>query len=72
MALLHELHQAGSTICMVTHDARYADFAQRKVFLFDGQVVDEQTLAHLRREEDERLEKEIARAHGGARVAAHA
>jgi putative ABC transport system ATP-binding protein len=44
MRLLSELHTAGSTICMVTHDPRYADFAQRKVFLFDGRVVDEQTM----------------------------
>ncbi len=40
MTLLQELHAAGSTICMVTHDARYAQHAQRAVHLFDGQVVD--------------------------------
>ena len=72
MALLHELHEAGSTICMVTHDARYADFAERKICLFDGRLVDEQTLAHLRREEDERLDRVIARAHGGASALARA
>jgi putative ABC transport system ATP-binding protein len=39
MALLQELHAAGSTICMVTHDTRYAQHAQRTVHLFDGRVV---------------------------------
>jgi len=41
MKLLAELHQGGATICMVTHDPRYADRAQRTVHLFDGRVVDE-------------------------------
>jgi putative ABC transport system ATP-binding protein len=41
MALLGELHQAGATICMVTHDPRYARHAQRNVHLFDGHIVDE-------------------------------
>ena len=62
MALLDELHRAGSTICMVTHDPRYADFAQRKIFMFDGRVVDEETLHRLRQEEDQRLDAQIARA----------
>jgi putative ABC transport system ATP-binding protein len=60
MGLLDELHRAGSTIIMVTHDPRYADFAQRKIFMFDGRVVDEETLHRLRREEDQRM-REIAR-----------
>ena len=55
MAWLDELHKAGSTICMVTHDPRYADFAQRKIFMFDGRVVDEETMHRLRHEEDQRL-----------------
>ena len=55
MVLLDELHKAGSTICMVTHDARYADFAQRKIHMFDGRVVDEETMHRLRAEEDQRL-----------------
>jgi len=42
MTLLRELHRAGSTICMVTHDPRYARHAQRTVHLFDGRVVEEQ------------------------------
>ncbi|MGH8249741.1 MAG: ABC transporter ATP-binding protein [Steroidobacteraceae bacterium] len=47
MNLLRELHREGSTICMVTHDPRYADCADRKVQLFDGRVVDENTLIDL-------------------------
>src|SRR6059058_2927668 len=43
MSLLRELHQAGSTICMVTHDPRYAEFADRTVRLFDGRVVEEKS-----------------------------
>jgi len=43
MDLLRELHQAGATICMVTHDPRYARHADRGIHLFDGRVVDEQT-----------------------------
>ena len=41
MELLRELHRQGSTICMVTHDPRYAQHADREVHLFDGRVVDE-------------------------------
>ena len=56
MALLDELHKSGATICMVTHDARYAELAQRKVRLFDGRVVDEETFDRLRREDEQRLD----------------
>ncbi|MGH9417936.1 MAG: ABC transporter ATP-binding protein [Terriglobales bacterium] len=41
MDLLHELHDGGATICMVTHDPRFARYADRTVHLFDGQIVDE-------------------------------
>ena len=41
MSLLRELHAAGSTICMVTHDPRYAEFADRTIRLFDGRIVEE-------------------------------
>ena len=41
MDLLAELHQTGATICMVTHDPRYARHAQRGIHLFDGRVVEE-------------------------------
>jgi putative ABC transport system ATP-binding protein len=39
MTLLRDLHKAGSTICMVTHDPRYAEFADRTIHLFDGKIV---------------------------------
>jgi len=60
MSLLDDLHKAGSTICMVTHDPRYAEFAQRKIFMFDGRVVDEETMHRLRKEEDARLVRKPA------------
>ena len=41
MELLRELHEDGATICMVTHDPRYAHYAHKTVNLFDGQVVEE-------------------------------
>ena len=41
MKLLGDLHQGGATICMVTHDPRYAQHADHTVQLFDGQIVDE-------------------------------
>ena len=44
MSLMAELHANGSTICMVTHDPRYAEYADRKIFLFDGQIVDEEII----------------------------
>jgi putative ABC transport system ATP-binding protein len=43
MDLLRELHRGGSTICMVTHDPRYARYADRSIHLFDGRVVEEST-----------------------------
>ena len=47
MDLLRELHRAGATICMVTHDPRFAKHAQREVHLFDGKVVAEEELRKL-------------------------
>src|SRR3954466_9336338 len=41
MDLLRELHQCGATLCMVTHDPRYARHAERHIHLFDGRVVDQ-------------------------------
>jgi len=41
MSLLKELHTAGATVCMVTHDPRYAEFADRTIRLFDGRIVEE-------------------------------
>jgi putative ABC transport system ATP-binding protein len=48
MELLRELHQTGATICMVTHDPRYARHADRNIHLFDGRVVDEPMEAETR------------------------
>ena len=45
MDLLRELHRGGATICMVTHDARYAQHADRAVHLFDGRVVEDRAAA---------------------------
>ena len=45
MSLLKELHGEGATICMVTHDPRYALHAERAVHLFDGRVVDQDAYA---------------------------
>jgi len=45
MTLLQELHHEGATICMVTHDPRYAAHAERTVHLFDGRIVEEKALA---------------------------
>jgi len=45
MELLKELHGEGATICMVTHDPRYAGMADRTVHLVDGRIVQETTTA---------------------------
>lgn len=45
MTLLQNLHREGTTICMVTHDQRYARAAGRIVYLFDGVIVDEAEFA---------------------------
>ena len=42
MDLLKELHSQGATICMVTHDPRYARHADRSIHLFDGRIVEEE------------------------------
>jgi len=44
MDLLQGLHAEGATICMVTHDPRYADRARRTIHLFDGRVMDVATV----------------------------
>jgi putative ABC transport system ATP-binding protein len=41
MQMFGELHAAGSTVCLATHDARWVTQAQRHIYLFDGRVVDE-------------------------------
>ena len=47
MELLQNLHREGATICMVTHDPRFAKHAQREIHLFDGKVVAEEELKKL-------------------------
>jgi len=47
MRLLKELHDEGATICMVTHDPRFAAHAERQIHLFDGKVVAEGELSQL-------------------------
>ncbi len=47
MELLQKLHAEGATICMVTHDPRFAAHAQRQIHLFDGKVVAEDELNNL-------------------------
>jgi putative ABC transport system ATP-binding protein len=41
MQLLRNLHREGATICMVTHDPRFARHADRTIHLFDGRIVEE-------------------------------
>jgi putative ABC transport system ATP-binding protein len=43
MELLRDLHRGGATICMVTHDPRYARYADRSIHLFDGRIVEDNT-----------------------------
>jgi putative ABC transport system ATP-binding protein len=61
MSLLTDLHTEGATICMVTHDPRYADYADRQIHMFDGRIVDEETLHRLREEEDRRIAEQARR-----------
>ena len=51
MNLLQQLHQAGSTICMVTHDPRSAELANRQVEMFDGQIIADSTLGQVGKNE---------------------
>jgi putative ABC transport system ATP-binding protein len=45
MDLLEQLHVAGATVCIVTHDPRYSNRADRKIHIFDGRIVDEERLS---------------------------
>ncbi|MCP4712534.1 MAG: ABC transporter ATP-binding protein [Planctomycetes bacterium] len=42
MGLLADLHREGATICIVTHDPRYARHADRTIKLFDGRIVEDE------------------------------
>jgi putative ABC transport system ATP-binding protein len=46
MNLMRELNREGATICMVTHDPRYAKHADRTIHIFDGRVVEEVNVAY--------------------------
>ena len=48
MDLLRVIHQSGATICMVTHDPRYTNHAERTVHLFDGRIIEETKPTSLR------------------------
>lgn len=47
MELLRQLHREGATICMVTHDPRYASIADRSIHLFDGRIVEDTVGTHV-------------------------
>ena len=47
MELMRDLHRGGATICMVTHDPRYAKYADRSIHLFDGRIVEEKSEAEI-------------------------
>ncbi len=52
MGLMKELHAGGATICMVTHDPRYASYAERTIRLFDGRIVEDATKVENATEND--------------------
>ena len=51
MTLLDDLHREGATICMVTHDPRWARHANRNIHLFDGRIVADEELEHEHHDE---------------------
>jgi putative ABC transport system ATP-binding protein len=56
MELLRDLHREGATICMVTHDPRYAAHADRTIHLFDGRVVEDES-GETAKEHESKLEE---------------
>jgi len=46
MATLEALNNQGTTLCVVTHDIRYAEMAKRKIYLLDGQILGQTRLEH--------------------------
>jgi putative ABC transport system ATP-binding protein len=56
MQLLRDLHREGATICMVTHDPRYAEYADRTIHLFDGRVVEDEA-GESAKEHEHKLEE---------------
>jgi putative ABC transport system ATP-binding protein len=57
MDLLEDLHREGATICMVTHDPRYAQHADRIVHLFDGLIVEEEAGSERREIHEQQLKE---------------
>jgi ABC-type antimicrobial peptide transport system, ATPase component len=57
MELMRELHRGGATICMVTHDPRYAQHADRIVHLFDGLIVEEEVGSERREIHEQQLKE---------------
>lgn len=47
MKMLGQLNDDGTTICMVTHDPRYADMAKNQLHLLDGVMASEMTLKEV-------------------------
>lgn len=47
MKMLAQLNDDGTTICMVTHDPRYADMAKNQLHLLDGVMASEMTLKEV-------------------------
>ena len=66
MSLLEDLHAAGSTICLVTHDVRYAEAAARQISMLDGKIVEAAMLQQMRNEESAHLEAQRKRARESA------
>ena len=64
MELLSDLHAGGATICMVTHDPRYSEYASTRIHMFDGRIVDAETLERLRAEDDRRISEHAKRGRG--------
>jgi macrolide transport system ATP-binding/permease protein len=56
MAIFHRLHQQGSTVIMVTHDEKLARYADRIVYLRDGQIVGETQVTHREKPDEEHRE----------------
>ena len=54
MELLRDLHRSGTTICMVTHDPRYALYADRTIHMFDGQIVRDEKELRARELQEQR------------------
>ena len=40
MTLFHDLHEAGNTIVLITHDNQVAEEAERKIYIRDGKVME--------------------------------